>query len=365
MMSSFLFIYVVGKILIYTSISFSGYPMSKTDLKRLMVRKTYFVPLKASAIKKAVLEELIGSEKAICGLHSWKISAERANSVCYTFSLGYFHVEDKSIQMKQKEPSKKLLEKWITELEKGFPESMFKILRKLRESQPFEIYLLFLRKEESGCTCKVECHSVLYERLASTTQVEAGDLQMQNAYLSCERFIEEIFEGGLSASLISEKEKKEERIDYEFLTNDVSTRQISRRIETMLDSATGEILIFAWIGTIHLKKLRELKQRGIELRVITGNVKTIRQDPMRKEKERAMRELISIIGKKNISVKPEFHGRAIIVDNKALIGSMDMDSYSLTGTRIEFATYTEAPETVRNLRNYFNRIFTHSKNNVD
>lgn len=70
-----------------------------------------------------------------------------------------------------------------------------------------------------------------------------------------------------------------------------------------------------------------------------------------------MKESISIIEKDHISLKPEFHGRAIVVDNKALIGSMDLDSYSLTGTRIEFAAYTEDPKIVRSLRNYFNQIF--------
>jgi hypothetical protein len=37
---------------------------------------------------------------------------------------------------------------------------------------------------------------------------------------------------------------------------------------------------------------------------------------------------------------------------------MDLDSYSLTGTRNEFAIYTEKVESVRNIRNYFNNIFT-------
>lgn len=170
--------------------------------------------------------------------------------------------------------------------------------------------------------------------------------------------MQKIFEGGLSATLVTEKKKEPVRPKVESLINDTSTRQITEKIDAMFTGATGEILIIGWVGTILLNKLRELKEKGVKIKVITGNVKTIRQDPMRKEKERAIKELISIIGKKNISKKPEFHGRTIVVDNKALVGSMDLDSYSLTGTRIEIATYTEDPEIVRNLRDYFNRIFS-------
>jgi phosphatidylserine/phosphatidylglycerophosphate/cardiolipin synthase-like enzyme len=86
---------------------------------------------------------------------------------------------------------------------------------------------------------------------------------------------------------------------------------------------------------------------------------------MRKEKEKAFAELLAFIGKESISTKSEFHGRAIIVDNKAIIGSMDIDSYSLTGARIEFAVYTEDPEVVRKLRNYFNQTFSPLKNSYE
>ena len=57
-------------------------------------------------------------------------------------------------------------------------------------------------------------------------------------------------------------------------------------------------------------------------------------------------------------MSPECHLRVLLVDNKALVGSMDFNAISLTGTHREFAIYTEIPEIVRSIRNYFDQIFT-------
>ena len=66
---------------------------------------------------------------------------------------------------------------------------------------------------------------------------------------------------------------------------------------------------------------------------------------------------INGLGQENISINRIFHGRAVIVDTKALVGSMDLDSYSLTGARIEFGFYTENHKIVRRLKDYFNSVF--------
>jgi hypothetical protein len=62
-------------------------------------------------------------------------------------------------------------------------------------------------------------------------------------------------------------------------------------------------------------------------------------------------------------ISRDFHGRAIVIDNKAFIRSMDLDSYSLTGPRIEFAIFTENPKIVRSIRKYFNASFSPAKKN--
>jgi hypothetical protein len=190
---------------------------------------------------------------------------------------------------------------------------------------------------------------------------EPSDALIQDAVISCERFLKTIFVGGLGATSLSEKKIAIPKRQVEFLINDATHRQIHEKLEDMLDNAVTEILIFGYMGTIFVNKLQHLKQNGVRIKLITGSIKAIRQDVMRKEKETAMAELIKLIGNYNICSNPNFHGRALIVDNKALIGSMDLDSYSMTGARIEFATYTEDPEMVRALRMYFEQIFTPSK----
>ena len=234
----------------------------------------------------------------------------------------------------------------------------FETLKNRVSSEPDTIFINILKCDENGCEIEVECLPTLYRKISQLGEKDIDEYQIQDAYITCERFLRTIFVGGLSGTAISEQKMTIPKPKVQLLINDVSNREITEKLNEMLDGATAQILIFGWMGTIFLKKLQELKQKGVEIKLITGSIKGIRQDLMRKEKEKAIKELISIIGKDHISIKPEFHGRAIIVDNKALIGSMDLDSYSLTGTRIEFAMYTEDPEIVRRLRNYFIKTFT-------
>jgi len=351
--------YTVGKTLIQTNLSFSRYTMSKIDLDRLIVRQTYFIPVESSVLESKIKNELNASSQTIFGLQQWGVSVKHGMSFHYFRNMKYSFLFDETYGMdRTTEKSKRIAKMKAKEYEGKGTNAYFKVVRQIRSDLPAEIYLSVINKEKDGCLCKLECMPTLYNKLIYLKDLKTNDFEVQNAYLESKRFLEIIFESGLSARLVAEEKKELPRPTMEYLINNISSDQITKKIETMLNSATGEILIFAWMGTIHLKKLRELKEKGLKIRVITGNVKLVRQDLMRKEKELAMKELIQIIGKDHILIKPEFHGRAIIVDNKALIGSMDLDSYSLNGTRIEFATYTEDPEAIRSIRNYFNRVFT-------
>lgn len=333
--------------------------MSKVDLDRLIVRQTYFIPVRKSQLKNKIEKELNTTSPTIHGLTRWGNPEKHGMSFHYFRNMKYSFLFDETYGMdRTTKKSKRIAKMKAKEYEEKGTEAYFSKLRKILPDLPADIYVSVIDKEKNGCLCKVECLSMLYKKLRFLKGFETNDLELQNAYLESKRFLEIIFESGLSATLVTEEKKELPTPTMEYLINNISSDQIAKKVGAMFNSATGEILIFAWIGTIHLKKLRELKEKGVKIRVITGKVKLIRQDPMRKEKELAMKELIQIIGKDHILIKPEFHGRAIIVDNKALIGSMDLDSYSLTGTRIEFATYTEDPEAVRNFRNYFNQVFT-------
>jgi len=353
------FMYIVGKTLIQTNLSFSRYTMSKIDLDRLIVRQTYFIPIESSQLMSKIKGELNASDPTIVGQTRWVLERVHGLSCHFTLNIKYAFLFDETYGMDlRKKKNIELAKEKLKEYSEKGAEAFYSKIKSIRPEIPADLYVSVIRKEKDGCLCKTECSSHLQNKLRFLENFKTSDFEMQTAYLESKRFLEMIFESGLTATLVIEEKKDLSRPTMEYLVNNISSDQIAKKIETMLNGAIGEILIFAWIGTILLKKLRELKEKGVEIKVITGNVKLVRQDLMRKEKELAMKELIQIVGKDHISIKPEFHGRAIIVDNKALIGSMDLDSYSLTGTRIEFATYTEDPEAVRNLRNYFNQIFT-------
>jgi hypothetical protein len=190
----------------------------------------------------------------------------------------------------------------------------------LENSIPDGIHVDIIRKDEQGYIIEVECFPVIYMKITKFKNNNFDDSDIQDAKLDCERFLKTIFVGGLCGTLLSEKEQwNHEENTTILLINDVKMRQITAKIETTLESATAEVLIIAWMGTILLSKLRELKEKGVKIRVITGNVKKIRQDVMQKEKEKAFEELIATIGLDNICTKRDFHGRAIIIDNKRLL----------------------------------------------
>jgi len=328
--------------------------MQTIDLERLVVRQSYLIPIKEDQISKAVLQELDKCGFPYSSIHLWFIKEEHEH--CFTFSENVLwrYLDYKGISRTDIKACKSI----VKEFEENSRKLTDLVLKWIFGNIPIQIHLMVKNSQDNNCEVELECIPYLYQQLHVFENTKVTDFDIQDAYLTCKRFLRDIFVGGLNATLISEKERILTKINTEFLLNDVNSRQITEKLDELLENATTEILVFGWIGTILLDKLRKIKTNGVEMKVITGNIKTIRQDPMRKEKELAINELINIIGKDHISIKADFHGRAIIIDNKALIGSMDLDSYSLTGTRIEFAMYTEDPEIVRCLRNYFNQIFT-------
>jgi phosphatidylserine/phosphatidylglycerophosphate/cardiolipin synthase-like enzyme len=178
---------------------------------------------------------------------------------------------------------------------------------------------------------------------------------MQDALMNCEEYLVRIMVGGLGGKEIVEKT---DSTQWELLISYTGCPNISERVSYMLERATNEVLIAGWIGTPLIKQLRDLKSKGIDIKAITHKPSDARNEPFLQEVNKGYQELINIIGLENISTKQEMHGRAIIVDNKAIIGSMDTTSDSLTGPHIEFAIYTDDVDTVRKIRAYFKSIFT-------
>lgn len=327
--------------------------MSAINMERLRVIQTFFVPVEREKLTVSILNELekyLG--KVSVDVEAWWVE-ERQNTIIFTVNYENMYLLLNLPRARKREVAKKLVDEY-----KGNLELLKRSISGRKECEPDEIFVNVIRSGEGGCEIEVECLPNLDRRISQLHQAEVHEHQMQDAYMTCERFLRTIFIGGLSGTSITKKKMMPPRFKVQFLINDISTRQITEKLNEMLNDATGEVLIFGWIGTILLDRLQELKQKGIEIKVITGSTKGIRQDVMKKEKDRGMKKLTSIVGKDHISIKPEFHGRAVVVDNKVIVGSMDLDSYSLTGTRIEFATYIEDPQIVRGLRNYFNQIFT-------
>ena len=334
--------------------------MSTIDMERLIAKQTYFISIESSKLKTAILNELRASAPEIGGLYPWNLVEEHKLSFRFLCNVKYWFIYDSIWGMNlNTEKCKKLIEKKLKEFNaRPRPKAYLSEVERIFPNAPFEIYISIKKIEENGCLCKVECSPILYEKLRVLKDIETNDFEIQNAYLTCKRFSETIFEDGLSASLVIEEKKEFLKPTTQLLINDEISRQILNKIEKILDEATGEILFCGWMGTILLPKLKEMKAKGIDIRIITHKAIELKGKPGRQDVERASHELVSMIGKDHISIEPGCHCRVLIVDNKALIGSMDFNSISLAGTHREIAIYTEDPEIVRTLRNYFNEIFS-------
>ena len=334
--------------------------MSKIDLDRLIVRQTYFVPVGSSQLSKVILDELnTPPYPVIYGLYRWGLLEKHGLNFHFQYSVKWGFLLDATWGMdRTTEKGKKIVKQKSEEFEKMGVDAFFRKLRKIRPDIPYHLYVSVINEEENGCVCKVECMPTLYEKLRYIKNFETNDFEIQNAFLESRRFLEIIFESGLSATLVTEEKKIPSQVTTQFLINDQAFRQILNEIETMLDEATGEVLVCGWVGTLLLPKLRELKEKGINIRIITHKSAELKGKPGRRDVEKAHVELISLLGKEHISVSPECHFRVLVVDNKALVGSMDLNAISLTGTHREFAIYTEIPEIVRSIRKYFNQTFT-------
>jgi len=268
-------------------------------------------------------------------------------------------VHDATIGFRQRVKIDKIIEEKSEEYKNKLPGIHVKIVSSLRGNIPFRLIVSNIKPEEEGCTCNVRCFPTLYEKL-SLEMIDANEVDefdVQDAIITCESFVEDIF-ADLSATLISEKRKESLKPTAQLLINDQVSRQILNKMEEMLDQATGEVLLCGWIGTLLLPKLKEMKQKGVNIRVVTHKAKELKGKPGHQDVQRAFRELVSMLGKDNVSIRPECHCRFVVVDNKALIGSMDLNAISLTGSHRELAIYTEDPEIVRDIRRYFKGIFS-------
>jgi len=320
--------------------------MSAVDLKKLIARKKFFIPVKSSTLHNLILKELRIDDL------SWFTLTKHPKSGTLEIALGHkwacLSIVDKGLP---------LTEHNIEEYIKKYKEKPFNhadaTLKRTIKHVPSEVHYVIREELIDGCICEVKCFPTLYFQNVRGLDVKCNEADCQNARLRCEEFLVDIFVGGLGGKEIGEKREVSR---WELLINDVDCRHITDRIYQMLEQATGEVSIMGWVGTDCLPKLRELKNKGITIQAVTHKPSEMKA-PVPKDLQGGFTNLIKTLGKTNVSTNRELHGRAIIVDNKALIGSMDMNAHSLSGEHREFAVYTEDVDTVRKIRTYFKKIF--------
>jgi hypothetical protein len=267
------------------------------------------------------------------------------------------------IGLNMKLPIKKeSLDKLNKQFDDNFVQISNSMLSSYRDNLPYSVRILILKKDNFGCIVRGECIPAIYVKISKSI-IKDDQLKeniLQDAYLESLNYLDKLFIGVLEAEFINENKISDPLINL--LINDSNSREITCKIDDLLDVVTTELLVIGWIGTQYIPQLIKLHKEKVNIYFITHKPQEAKNEPWRSEIEEAFEHITKEIGLNNICIDPNIHGRILIADNKALIGSMDLNSSSLSGTHTEFATYTEDPEIVRKLRIYFFSKFTPLKN---
>jgi len=313
------------------------------NLAQLIGRKDYLIPIKSSELFDEVLKQLnIGD--------NWEIITKRPKSA--RFRLNH---KEKYAYFKLGDEGKPTTELNLTLKRNEFDNNPLKCYNWTQERLvnyvPVELNYIIVEERVDGCIVNTFCKPAMYNKIVRDLEYTLSD--SQDVKIRCEEFLDEIFMGGLGGKEIEEVKKVG---SWKLLINDTKTRQITEKVYEMLKDATTCVLLMGWVGTDCLPKFKELKNVGITVKAVTHKPSELKS-PVPTDIQKGYTELIDIIGLENVSINPLLHGRALIVDNKALIGSMDFNSHSLSGEHVEFAIYTEDVDIVRGLRNHFEGMF--------
>jgi len=343
--------------------------MSSVDLSKLIARKRFLVPVESSQLIQLVANQLEGFDQQLREMDTpsrrafldrmdkykkWSAVQTMARSATFTIDYGY-HWSMLRVMEEGYENDNLLLkvDENLSEYKKNRLRHSGELLLRTTDNMPVDLHYVVEVEGSQGCLCNATCHPSLYEKINKGLAKECDDAKMQDARMSCEEFLVDVFVGGLGGKEIPEERKA---VCWELLTNDLDYHHITERIDQMLENATAEVLMMGYVGTHCLPELRELKDKNVTIQAVTHRPKEMKA-PVPNDVLRGFSNLVEVVGKTNISINPELHGRALIVDNKALIGSMDLNAHSLSGEHTEFAVYTEDVDTVRRMRSYFKKIF--------
>jgi hypothetical protein len=313
------------------------------DLNKLIARKKYLVPVKSSDLWQATLKQLNIADM-------WVVRRWHPRSA--TFCLDY---KEKYARHTLAQEGKPRTDENIAAKKAEYETAPIRRITMMQETMtnntPEELHYVISEERADSCTVNAICRPMLYYKIVRQIHYEISDLQ--DTKLRSEEFLDEIFVGGLGSKEIQEVKTE---TPWELLINDARNRQIQERVYEMLKGATTSVFLMGWIGTDCIPKIKELKDANITIKAITHKPGEFKS-PVPQELQKGYAELISLIGLDNVSTNPLLHGRALIVDNKVLVGSMDFNAHSLSGEHIEFAIYTEDAGTVRKLRDYFETAF--------
>jgi hypothetical protein len=221
--------------------------MPQVNLDDMVVKQTFFVPIGRKDLGQLILNELNKYNPPLKSFPAWNIK-ESENCIEFTLSHKYTYICSHLLKFDEEEIAR-LAKQFESSPAKGLPTAS---LGGWRSCEPSEVYVIITRKEDKGCEIEVECLPTLYRKISQNvvSSEEVQDFDVQDANVTCKRFLRTIFIGGLSGTPIGESKQMLSETTMEFLINDPFLRQITEKLELMLDNAVGEILIFGYMGTL-------------------------------------------------------------------------------------------------------------------
>jgi len=315
-----------------------------TELSELVVKKNYSIPMNVSNLCEAVLG-VLSTDAPWINVSKLPRSAHFRINCREKFARFTLANEGKALD-------KVNLTAKYQEYDKNPILGITKTLKMHIDNVPVEISYIVTEQKGDECSVETTCKPVLYAKIVRG--ISHDPINVQDIRISNEEFLDQVFIGGLGGKEIHRAEKP---CPWQLLVNDSQTREIAERVYHMLEEATTCVLIMGcWFGTDCIPLIKSLVDSHVQVMAISHNPSE-RKGPVPVEIQKGFAELVKLIGPSNVSTNPSFHGRVLIVDNMALVGSMDLNAFSLSGEHIEFAVHTNDSKTVRTLTDYFRRVF--------
>ncbi len=325
------------------------------DSMALKAERKYHIDFSVSELFKRV-NKILNPTNRYNGTFRWQLLDKGDNYRLYTLNPKWHFLINSMVDLNDITKIKSDQKKYDDFSMQKLTTYLHDFLASLRYNVPFCLRLMIINSTGSDAVIIAECFSVMYEMIDRNIAKpkDFQDFEKVTCKYECEKFLDRIFLSERNGKIIIEKnnQKFEDKL---FVNN--GCREITPLIDSLLTNATGEILICGWIGTQFIPQMIKLINDGIKIRLITHQPSEAKNQPWRSEIQKAFQQLCDNLGKENICVDPTMHGRILIVDNKAIVGSMDLTSASLIGPHTEFAIYTERPEIVKRLRRIFNFTF--------